>query len=220
MHADKNAVYQIGGPATPYVYKEFKPETMRSFEIGYKGLIKNKLLIDAYAYFGSYKDFIGRIGFSQPTTGEAFSIVVNSDTKVKTHGFGLGMDYRIGNNYSAFFNIYSDVITDVPAGFKSYFNTSKYRFNAGFANDGLGKSKRVGFNIMMRRQDAFEWEGELANGPLNAFATADAQVSYQFPKIKSTLRLGGTNIFNHYYKNAYANPAIGGVYYTAFIYNL
>ena len=219
MHADKNPVYQIGGPATPYVYKEFKPETMRSFEIGYKGLIKNKLLIDAYAYFGSYKDFIGRIGLFQPATNNAFSIVVNSDTKVKTHGFGLGMNYRMGNNYSAFFNVYSDVITDVPAGFKSYFNTSKYRFNAGFANDGLGKNKRVGFNIMMRWQDAFEWEGELANGPLVAFTTVDAQVSYQFPKIKSTLRLGGTNIFNHYYKNAYANPAIGGLYYTAFIYN-
>jgi len=59
----------------------------------------------------------------------------------------------------------------------------------------------------------------VANGPLKAFATVDAQVSYKLEKIKSTLRLGGTNIFNHYYKNAYANPAIGGLYYTAFIYN-
>jgi outer membrane receptor protein involved in Fe transport len=224
MNAGKDPVHQINPKdgtidPNPYIYKEFKPETMRSFEIGYKGLIKNKLLIDAYAYFGSYKDFIGRIGLYQPATGNAYSIVTNSNTKVKTHGFGLGMDYRMKDNYSVFFNVYSDVITDVPAGFKSYFNTSKYRFNAGFANDGLGKSKRIGFNIMMRWQDAFEWEGELANGPLKAFATADAQVSYQFPKIKSTLRLGGTNIFNHYYKNAYANPAIGGVYYTAFIYN-
>ena len=224
MHADKNPVHLINSDgstieASPYQYKEFKPETMRSFEIGYKGLIKNKLLIDAYTYFGKYEDFIGRIGLYQPGTGQAYSITVNSSNKVKTYGFGLGMDYRMKNNYSLFFNAYSDVITDVPSGFKAYFNAPKYRFNAGFGNSGLGKKELFSFNVMMRWQDAFEWEGELANGPLKAFATVDAQVSYKLSKINSTLRLGGTNIFNHYYKNAYANPSIGGLYYAAYIYN-
>jgi outer membrane receptor protein involved in Fe transport len=223
MHADKNPVHLINDDRSievnPYQYRDFKPETMRSFEIGYKGLIKNKLLIDAYGYAGKYKDFIGRIGLYQPNTGEAFSITVNSSNKVKTYGFGLGMDYRMKDYYSLFFNVYSDVITDVPAGFKAYFNAPKYRFNAGIANDSLGKNKRIGFSVMMRWQDAFEWEGELANGPLIAFTTVDAQVSYKFPKLKSTIRLGGTNIFNNYYKNAYGNPEIGGLYYAAYIYN-
>ena len=75
------------------MFKEFKPETMSSFEIGYKGLIKNKLLIDAYAYFGKYEDFIGRIGLYQPKTGEAYSIIVNSTNKVKTSWIRFGMDY-------------------------------------------------------------------------------------------------------------------------------
>ena len=223
MNAAKNPVFEfIGGQpsTTPYIYKEFKPETMRSYEVGYKGLINKKLLIDAYAYFGKYEDFIGRIGLYQPATNEAFSIVVNSANKVKTHGYGLGVDYRMKDNYSLFFNVYSDVITDVPTGFKSYFNTPKYRLNAGFANSGLGKDDRLGFNVMMRWQDSFNWEGELANGPLNAFATVDAQVSYKFPRAKTTMRLGGTNIFNNYYKNAYGNPQIGGLYYASFIYNL
>jgi len=223
MQADKYPVHEIvnGSPeSTPYTYQEFKPETMRSFEIGYKGLIKNKLLVDAYTYFGKYEAFLGRIGLYQPLTGQAYSIVVNSTNKVKTYGYGLGMDYRMKDNYSIFFNAYSDVITDVPSGFKAYFNAPKYRFNAGFANDGLGKNKNLGFNIMMRWQDAFDWEGELANGPLKAFTTVDAQVSYTLPKIKSTFRLGGNNIFNHYYQNAYANPKIGGVYYVMYAYNL
>ena len=114
---------------------------MRSFEIGYRGIIKNKLMIDAYTYFGNYEDFIGRIGLYQPATGEAFSITANSSNKVKTYGFGLGMDYRLKNNYSLFFNAYSDVITDVPSGFNAYFNTPKYRFNAGIANSGLGQKR-------------------------------------------------------------------------------
>ena len=226
MHVDKNPVHQFKDDgtieSTPYLFKEFKPETMSSFEIGYKGLIKERLLIDAYAYFGKYEDFIGRIGLYQPNTGEAYSITVNSSNNVKTHGYGLGIDYLIGKKKSSsiFFNVYSDVITDVPSGFKSYFNTPKYRMNAGFANTGFGKGDRISFSALIRWQDAFQWEGELANGPLNAFTTADAQVSYKFPKIKSTIRLGGTNILNHYYKNAYGNPQIGGMYYMSFAYNL
>ena len=223
MHTDKNPVYEVqnGVPAsTPYVYREFKPETMRAFEFGYKSLIKNKLLIDAYAYFGKYEDFIGRIGLYQPGTNKSYSIVVNSVNSVRTHGYGLGMDYRMKNNFSAFFNAYSDIITDVPSGFKSYFNTPKYKLNAGFSNSGVGKKELVGFNILARWQDSFEWEGELANGPLKSITTVDAQVSYKLPKINSMIRLGGTNIFNKYYKNAYGNPEIGGVYYASFIYRL
>lgn len=226
MNVDKNPVHQFKSDGTietsPYVFNEFKPETMRSFEIGYKGLIKERLLIDAYAYFGKYEDFIGRIGLYQPNTDEAYSITVNSSNNVKTHGYGLGIDYLLGKkkNWSLFFNAYSDVITDVPSGFKSYFNSPKYRMNAGFANSGFGKADRISFSAMLRWQDAFQWEGELANGPLNAFTTVDAQVSYKFPKIKSAVRIGGTNILNHYYKNAYGNPQIGGMYYMSFAYNL
>jgi hypothetical protein len=224
MHANESPVFEIGPDGkvstTPYVYKEFKPENMQSFEIGYKGLIREKLLVDMYAYAGHYEDFLGRNVLYQPATNQVYSTVVNSSTKVKTHGFGLGLDYQLPNNFSAFFNVYSDVITDVPSGFQSFFNTPKYRLNIGFANSGLGKSKHFGFNAMLHWQDAFMWDGELANGPVNAFTSVDAQVSYRIPKIKSMIKLGGSNIFNHYYKNAYANPEVGGLYYVSFGYNL
>ena len=224
MHANESPVFEIGPDGkvstTPYVYKEFKPENMQSFEIGYKGLIGEKLLVDLYAYAGHYEDFLGRNVLYQPATNQVYSTVVNSSTKVKTHGFGLGLDYQLPNNFSAFFNAYSDVITDVPSGFQSFFNTPKYRLNIGFANSGLGKNKHFGFNAMLHWQDAFMWDGELANGPVNAFTSVDAQVSYNIPKVKSMIKLGGSNIFNHYYKNAYANPEVGGLYYVSFGYNL
>jgi outer membrane receptor protein involved in Fe transport len=219
MHTKQNLTIDLTTNAL-LQYKELKPETMRSFEAGYKGLIHKRLLIDAYAYFGKYEDFLGRIVLYQPGIDKVYSIVVNSSNKVKTHGFGLGLDYKMPSNYSFFFNAYSDVITDVPSGFQSYFNTPKYRFNAGFANAGLGKTKRVSFNAVMRWQDGFNWNGELANGPINAFTTVDAQVSYTIPKIKSLVRLGGTNIFNHYYQNGYGNPKIGGLYYAMYAFNL
>jgi outer membrane receptor protein involved in Fe transport len=204
----------------PLAYKEFKPETMRSFEAGYKGKINKNFLFDVYGYTGRYQDFLGRIGLFQPVTNKTYSIVVNSSNKVRTHGFGIGLDYQLHNNYAVFFNAYSDVITDIPSGFKAYFNAPKYKLNAGFANSGFGKDDRISFNIMLRWQDAFDYEGELANGPVEAFTSIDAQVSYKFPKIKSQVRAGGTNIFNKYYKNAYAHPAVGGLYYAGFAYNI
>jgi len=205
---------------TPYVYKEFKPENVQSFEIGYKSLINKKILIDAYGYWGKYQNFLGRNVLLQPVTGAVYSTVVNSDTKVKTYGYGLGIDYMLPSNYVLFLNAYSDVITDVPAGFQAFFNTPKYRLNAGFSNSGLGKSKNFGFNVMLRWQDAFTWDGELANGPIESYTTLDAQVSYKIKKAKTMIKVGGTNIFNSYYKNAYGNPEIGGLYYVSVGYNL
>lgn len=205
---------------TPYVYKEFKPESVQSFEVGYKGLINEKILVDAYGYWGTYKNFLGRNVLLQPSTGDIFSTVVNSTTEVKTYGYGLGIDYILPANYAIFLNAYSDEITDLPSGFQAFFNTPKYRLNAGFSNSGLGKSRNLGFNIMMRWQDSFTWDGELANGPVEAFITIDAQISYRVRKAKSMIKIGGTNILNNYYKNAYGNPSIGALYYLSVGYNV
>jgi hypothetical protein len=209
---------------TPFVYHELKPEKMRSFELGYKAFFsrdsKHGLLLDVYGYLGSYRDFLGRNILYQPGTKKIYSTVLNSSTEVKTYGYGLGLDYKLPKNFSLFFNGYSDVITDVPSGFADYFNTPKYRFNTGIANSGLGKKEKLGFNVMFRWQDSFEWQGELANGPIEAYGTVDAQVSYKIPKINSVISVGGTNVTNHYYKTGYANPEIGGLYYLSYGFHL
>ncbi|HEX6848803.1 MAG TPA: TonB-dependent receptor [Chitinophagaceae bacterium] len=209
-------------PPSPYTYKTLKPESMQSFEVGYKGLINKKLLIDMYAYFGDYTDFLGRIVLVQPTNNnKLYSVVTNSDTKIKTWGAGIGFDYKMANNFFSFFNAYTDNLTDVPAGFQAGFSTPKYRFNAGFGNSGLGKAKRIGFNVNLRWQDEFYWEsGGLADGTVKAYTTLDAQVNYKLPKIKSMIKIGGTNITNKFYQTGFGNPYIGGMYYVSFGYNI
>jgi outer membrane receptor protein involved in Fe transport len=209
------------GQMTPYAYKELKPELLQSFEIGFKSLVNKKLLLDAYAYFGHYSDFLGRIIVVQPTAPKPFSVVTNSDTKVKTWGMGMSLDYKMVKNYMLFFNAYTDKLTNIPTGFEAGFNTPKYRINAGFGNSGLGKKQRIGFNINLRWQDSFFYEGGgFADGDVKAYTTLDAQVNYQFPKIKSMIKLGGTNITNKYYQTSFGNPFIGGMYYVSLGYNI
>lgn len=210
------------GQTSPWTYKRMKPESMRSFEAGYKGYIDKKLLIDAYVYFGRYADFLGRIVLVQPTRQSTpWSVVTNSDNKIKTWGVGIGFDYKMAKNYFTSFNASTDNLTNVPTGFQAGFNTPKYRLNAGFGNSGFGKKERIGFNVNLRWQDEFFWEGGgLADGTVKAYTTMDAQVNYKLPKIKSMIKLGGTNITNKYYQTGFGNPYIGGMYYASFAYNI
>jgi outer membrane receptor protein involved in Fe transport len=48
-----------------------------------------------------------------------------------------------------------------------------------------------------------------------AYQTIDAQVTYRAPTIKSTFKLGGSNILNTRYYQYAAGPTIGGLYYLA-----
>ncbi|MFI5131808.1 MAG: hypothetical protein ACHQFX_17525, partial [Chitinophagales bacterium] len=86
---------------------------------------------------------------------------------------------------------------------------------------GLGKKERIGFNVNLHTQNGFYWEGSgFANGDVKAYTTLDAQVNYKLPKVKSMIKLGGTNITNKYYQTAFGNPYIGGLYYVSFACNI
>ena len=50
---------RTGVPPTQYQFKEFKPETVASWELGYKGIIADKLYIDVYGFYAQYTNFIG-----------------------------------------------------------------------------------------------------------------------------------------------------------------
>jgi len=220
-----------GSPVT-FTPNAAKPESVSSFETGYKGLLmQNKMLIDVYGYFGQYKDFLGRVSTMQTTTGNAaditnpakrrnISVPVNTTDKVKTYGFGLGVDYRLPLNFTVGGNVASDVLKDIPVNFVAYFNAPKYKVNLNFGNVGFGPAKRLGFNVAYRWQQSYYFQGDFASGQLPDVHTLDAQVNVKLPKTKSMIKLGANNLLNQYYYNAIGNSQIGGLYYLSFGYNV
>lgn len=46
-------------------FNDLQTEKVSTFEVGYKSLIGNRLMIDAYYYYSSYNDFIAEIDFTQ-----------------------------------------------------------------------------------------------------------------------------------------------------------
>jgi hypothetical protein len=215
-------------------FEDFRPEVVNSFELGYRGLLMDqKLMIDAYGYYGIYTDFITRIIVLQSTTSNPqpvdlidprtrrnLSVPVNTPTQVKTFGAGVSVEYRFNRGFFTQVNGSYDKLQDVPEGFITNFNAPNFRYNVVVGNNGFGKGNRMGFNVAYRWQDTFFYESDMGNGYVPAFHSLDAQFSYRFPEIKSVVRIGATNLLNQYYTNAIANPSVGGVYYVAFGYNI
>ena len=218
----------LAGAPNPTLLKvqnfgEFKPESSTSFEVGYKGLFAKVLLVDAYIYSSKYQNFISGVTVIQSrgsynpmnllfeSSRIGYSISTNAPGEVSVKGWGASADVLLPKNFTLGANLYSDVIGDLPLGFVSYFNTSKYRANLSFANNGFGKDGRYGFNVVYRTTSNFNYEGTFAVGQVPSYKTVDAMVSYILPSIKSLIKVGGTNIFNKYYYNGFGNVQIGGL---------
>ncbi|QEC50955.1 outer membrane receptor protein involved in Fe transport [Anseongella ginsenosidimutans] len=217
---------QSGNPADleQYTFRSFKPERVQAYEIGYRGLINKKLLVDAYYYYNIYNDFISALVLLQSPDGtpmelgnaSIFSTVVNNPSDVVTQGWALGLDYslrgwRLGGNVS--FN----TITEKAEGLYNDFNTPKYRFNLNLGRQNLYRN--IGFRLAYRWQDTFHWNSTFSAGEVPAFGALDAQVNYTVPETDVTVKLGGSNIFNRYYFTSFGNPAVGAVYYLSLTYD-
>jgi outer membrane receptor protein involved in Fe transport len=225
---DPSTVPPMGTGLEKITYKEVKPESVTSFEVGYKTLIEKKLLIDVYGYYGVYQNFITRRdviqfpgGVPGPiSSGTGFSIVANSPEEVKTYGWGASAEYLLPSNFVVNGNISSDKIRNVPSGFRAFFNAPELRTVLSLGNTGFGPNHLYGFNIAWRWQKGFFYENDFTQGDLPGFHVVDASVSLKAPKIKSLFKLGATNLANQYYQTGVGNPSIGGLYYVSFAYNV
>jgi iron complex outermembrane recepter protein len=225
------------------VSNEFKTEKVNTFEVGYKGLFMDgKLLVDAYYYYSIYNDFIAEIDFTQVTpdpnniTGpnpnagtdtqktqivngsirtQRYGFDINTDGNVESQGWALQLDYQLGSGFEIGGNVaYNELISQadlLAQGFQASYNTPKYRYNLKFANRKL--TKKLGFNVTYRWQQAFLWESSFGTGVIPEFGTLDAQISYRIPEWKSIVKLGASNLLNERYTTSFGNPSLGGIYY-------
>ncbi|MES2734088.1 MAG: TonB-dependent receptor [Bacteroidota bacterium] len=212
-----------------------RPERINSFEIGYKSvLLDNKLVLDIDAYTNEYDGFLGQVEVAVPASGQVgsdasatdmlaanrtkqtrYRVYTNAKNKYNNYGSSLGITYNFYEKFTVSGNInYNAIAANADKDvFVTGFNTPKWGTNLSFSNRQIAKN--IGFNIVWKWQDSFQWESPLANGTVPAYNTFDAQVTYRLPKIKTTIKAGGANIFNQRYIQYAAGPTIGGLYYLA-----
>ncbi|QIL40738.1 TonB-dependent receptor [Pedobacter sp. HDW13] len=198
--------------------KGVRPESVQSYELGYKGLLLPNLLVDAYGYYNIYKDFITAVDVYQNVGGTfvKFGVPVNAEGEVTSYGGALGLDYLVGKwNVSG--NVSYNQIGDLPVNYINDFNTPKIRYNLGLGNKEI--IKNFGFNVSYRWQDQFYWNSSFASGQVPAYSSLDAQVSLRIPSVNSVVKLGGSNVLNKYYITSYGNPMAGAIYYLGLTFN-
>jgi outer membrane receptor protein involved in Fe transport len=212
-----------------------RPEKINSFEVGYKSiLLNNTLVLDFDAYLNVYDGFLGQVEVAVPTTGKVgtdgsvtdmlaanrakqtrYRVYTNAKNKYTNFGSALGITYNFYKKYTLAGNLnYNDITKSKESDvFVVGFNTPNWFYNVSVGNREVAKN--IGFNVVYRWQQSFLWESPLANGVVPAYQTIDAQVTYRLPSIKSSVKLGGTNIFNQRYIQYAAGPTIGGLYYVS-----
>ncbi|WP_298395325.1 TonB-dependent receptor [Flavobacterium sp.] len=220
-----------------------KPETVKAFELGYRGQVE-KLSFDLNGYYNIYNDFIGNITVVAPTYGtaqdapnlaagptnagvqsvdairtgntRAFQLYTNTNIEIKSIGFGAGVSYKLPRNFevSANYNYAQfDFDQNLDPSFEAGFNTPKHRVKGSFSNDKLFKN--FGFNVSARWNDEYKWESTFADGMIDAATVIDAQINYSIPKLKSIIKLGASNIGGQEYQQVLGAGLIGQQYFAS-----
>ncbi|MCH1543649.1 MAG: TonB-dependent receptor plug domain-containing protein [Bacteroidia bacterium] len=211
------------------------PEKVKSIEGGFKGfLFDNKLNIDWSAYFSYYQDFIGyKIGFDpiiEPNLnriigGQVYRVATNANSNVTTVGTSIGLNYFIGDQYTAGFNYSFNQLNKldkddpiIPA-----FNTPRNKFNVSFSGSQLEwfDKKHFSFNLNFKWIEGFLFEGSPQfTGFINSYYLLDAMIAKEIPEYNMQLKLGGSNLTNNMVMQVYGGPRIGRMVYFSILYDL
>lgn len=149
-----------------------------------------------------------------------FQLYTNTDLKIRSLGFGVGLsrkvyqDFEVGVNYNyAQFDF--DQAKD-PS-FEAGFNTPKHRVKASIGNEKLFKN--FGFNVSGRWNSEYLWQSTFADGVIASATVVDAQLNYNIPSLRSTLKVGASNIGGKEYGQVLGAGLIGQQYFASWTIN-
>jgi iron complex outermembrane recepter protein len=211
-----------------------EPEKVKSLEVGYRTTLFNSTYLDMSYYFSIYDKFIGyQIGLKADSSQgflrnvQAFRYAANSTNTVTTQGFSAGIShyfakyYQLSGNYS--WNVLNTKVNDpiIPA-----YNTPPNKFNLGISGRdvviklGTTKIEHFGFSFNYKWIQGFAFQGSPQfTGYIPTYDLFDGQINYNFTKVHTTLKLGGSNLLNNKQFQAYGGPRIGRMAYISLVYD-
>ena len=218
---------------TPYSIAALHPETVRSLEVGYRAVLHRILYVDMALYDVRYRNFLGPVYFQQATGGpvvlnssdpkryygpalldaqstRTFGMQVNSTGLVESVGASLSLRGLLPQGYmltaqGSFNKLYREAAdVQVP------FNTPKWQGTLGISNPHM--YRQWGASLFYRCQSSMTYTGNFASGRVPGFGIWNMTVGYTFRSMPVLLQVQAQNLLNTYYRSAYGNPSIGGLY--------
>lgn len=92
--------------------ENFTTEKIKTWELGYKTLVANKLYLDAFYFNSTYNDFIATQNYIQPKTvgstddlrqaanSTTYQVNFNNFNEIYVTGWGIGAEYMLGKGYT------------------------------------------------------------------------------------------------------------------------
>ena len=214
-----------------------KPEKVKSFELGARTTLFEKIYVDAGYFYSIYNDFIGyNIGIksefdpvtSLPNFVNVYRYAANSTNTVTTQGFNIGLNYYFATYYMVAANYSWNKLNKtfaedpiIPA-----FNTPEHKYNVSISarnleiNLGRKSLKNIGFNVTYKWLQGFIFEGSPQfTGFINSYALMDGQISLGLDKINSVVKIGASNLLNNKVYQTYGGPRVGRMAYISVVYN-
>ncbi|QLE00839.1 TonB-dependent receptor [Galbibacter sp. BG1] len=210
-----------------------EPEKAIAYEVGYRGQL-GSFTIDLSGYYTDYEDFIANENVIVPLYGQAgdnsqslvalqsgdtrvFQTYTNADSGVQSYGAAVAVYTKVFNGFDLEANYtFADFEQDDPD-FRPGFNTPKHKVKASFGHTHLVEN--FGFNVSYRWSDAYFWQASFGDGNIPSFNVVDAQLNYTVPSLKSTFKVGATNIGAKEYFTAYGTGLIGSQFYVSWTVN-
>ncbi|MEO5889628.1 MAG: TonB-dependent receptor [Ferruginibacter sp.] len=217
-------------------YSYVKPEYTQTWEVGYKGLfLDKKLYVNADIYLSRFRNFIAQANMNVPNTKNADSIssylndkskqasyrmYTNSKSVISNYGFSAGINYQLKNTWIMMANTTFAKLKNAENedGLEDGFNTPEWMLNVSISKKNIAKN--VDATLAYRWQTSYYSQTFLATGNVSSYNTLDAQVTFQLPEIKSSIKIGGSNFLNHYYISYLGGPSVGAMYYVAIAYGI
>jgi outer membrane receptor protein involved in Fe transport len=215
-----------------------QPEKVTAYDVGYRGRL-GKVSVDFNAYYNNYEGFIANKTVITPISGSttdlttfsgaidvatsnfrAIQTYTNSLADVSSYGASIGLDTKLGGGFSFGVNYtYAKLDFDQTSDpdFRASFNSPEHKFKVSFGNPKLFKN--FGFAINGRWNDEYFWQSSSADAIVDSRTVIDAQINYSVPKIKSTFKIGGSNIGGKEYFSAPGTGAVGSQFYVSWTIN-
>ncbi|WP_010135701.1 TonB-dependent receptor [Ochrovirga pacifica] len=222
-----------------------KPEQVTSYEVGYRGKVAKRTVLDISAYYSQYRDFISINTVITPHYGSntlqdihpvinvpnavlavangdytAVRVYTNSKVDVSSVGVNAGLETKVFGDFDFGINYTyasQDFDQSEDPDFATSFNTPEHKVKIAFGHDNVYKG--LGFGINGRWQDAFYWQSSFMDGQIDARTLVDAQLMYNIANWNSKIKVGGANILGHEYQSAPGTGTIGSQFYGSWVYN-
>ncbi len=230
--ACRNPRGQLCNPQEIFDFLSFDPETVDSYEAGWKAsLLDNRLNIRLAGFFGQYKNvqIPGSVGVDANGDGvnETFIGITSNAASADINGLEfegtalVGKDFagpgsRLSINWSlgyidAKFNTFIDAFGQDVARQRVFQNTPDITAHMGF-NFGVPVAKGMldFIGTLSLRSDASQFEARNAFLDQDGFALADASIVYTPNSGRFTIGVHGKNLFDKEYIVAGYNFVAGG----------